>query len=615
MDPPKVPRSLIERVLHDGQSGLRLLHDLPILTDVWAAFAADPMSAQSLLLSPGETVGPPAAALQLARRLKAHRSLGEARPPAYIAPLQGFVTATLTFDEVIFVLCPLLGIEWQLLEPGKAAAVLRQLRPLGVGRHNPTRESAPSEAARTSAVITLIAASTHFQGPVADFESAAEALIAVGRSGVDIWGAAPERAAPPAPTPPFRRATLNRPLQPMGWESVRTIKADAARQVFQPDCSKLVWAVIDSGIDATHDAFRDRSATPRDPPTRVISSYDFSRLRRLTSYDILLDPDGEALKALSAEVKQWREQAPDDPAAQEDGAKPLSAKELLAQLARDAEQGRQFSWTLLEPVLRIPSDTKPLEPHGTHVAGVLAGDWPEEAFFGVCRDIRLMDIRVLGSSEEETESSIIGALEFIRWLNLRNRYRVVQGVNLSIGMKHDVRNWACGQTPVCVACDDLVASGVVVVAAAGNDGWQSFLLSEQGSYEGYAAASIMDPGNAERVITVGATHREKPHVYGVSFFSSRGPTGDGRMKPDLVAPGEKVNGPLPDQSQGLLDGTSMAAPHVSGVAALLMARHNELQGDPSAIKQILMDTATPLGRERSFEGAGLVDALRALQRR
>ncbi len=60
---PKVPRALIERLLHDGQSGLRLVHDLPILTDVWSAFAADPMSVQALLLSPAETVGPPAAAL------------------------------------------------------------------------------------------------------------------------------------------------------------------------------------------------------------------------------------------------------------------------------------------------------------------------------------------------------------------------------------------------------------------------------------------------------------------------------------------------------------------------------------------------------------------------
>ncbi|HXO30127.1 MAG TPA: S8 family serine peptidase, partial [Thermoanaerobaculia bacterium] len=131
--------------------------------------------------------------------------------------------------------------------------------------------------------------------------------------------------------------------------------------------------------------------------------------------------------------------------------------------------------------------------------------------------------------------------------------------------------------------------------------------------EAYNSISITDPGNADLVITVGATHRFRPHTYGVSYFSSRGPTGDGRRKPDLVAPGEKITAPLPDGLFGLKDGTSMAAPHVSGAAALLMARYNELVGQPLRIKQILCETATDLGRERYFQGAGMLDVLRALQ--
>ena len=54
------------------------------------------------------------------------------------------------------------------------------------------------------------------------------------------------------------------------------------------------------------------------------------------------------------------------------------------------------------------------------------------------------------------------------------------------------------------------------------------------------AMTINDPGNAALPITVGSTHRDMPHTYGVSYFSSKGPTGDGRAKPDLIAPGERI---------------------------------------------------------------------------
>jgi serine protease AprX len=400
------------------------------------------------------------------------------------------------------------------------------------------------------------------------------------------------------------RVALNRTVYPMGV-SVETIKADAAQRVFDVDCRSLTWAVIDSGIDAAHPAFRDHDAG--NFATRVDKAFDFSSLRELASFDSLLGPGQLDAKAAEIAAKLM--------------VSDIEARAWLDELRADALAGRPYDWERLSKLLEVPvGNLAPIgagQPngHGTHVAGVLAGDWREDdksVYRGVCHNIRLYDLRVLGTAGRDTEFGVIAALEFVRWLNRRNRFITVHGANLSIGLVHDMANFACGRTPVCMACEATVAAGVTVVAAAGNWGAQTYRTAK-GDYSGYAQASIADPGNAASVITVGATHRERPHEYGVSFFSSRGPTGDGRIKPDVVAPGERIDGPLPNLGFGRLDGTSMAAPHVSGVAALLMARHPEMVGDPARVKSVIVGTATDLGRERYFQGAGLVDALRALQ--
>ena len=223
-----------------------------------------------------------------------------------------------------------------------------------------------------------------------------------------------------------------------------------------------------------------------------------------------------------------------------------------------------------------------------------------------------MDFRILGNDLDETEFAVLGALQLVRYLNSHNQFIVVHGVNLSLAIPHKVASFACGRTPVCDECQRLIGAGVTVVAAAGNEGYHEFQTGK-GPWSGYSTLTITDPGNAEDVITVGATHKHQPHAYGISYFSSRGPTGDGRMKPDLVAPGERIVSSLPEGESGPLDGTSQAAPHVSAAAAMLMARYPELNRQPRRIKRILCETATDLGRERAFQGHGLLDILRALQ--
>jgi subtilisin family serine protease len=157
------------------------------------------------------------------------------------------------------------------------------------------------------------------------------------------------------------------------------------------------------------------------------------------------------------------------------------------------------------------------------------------------------------------------------------------------------------------------------VVAAGNGGG-GILFADGGARTRAAHLStITDPGNAELAITVGSTHRDRPVTYGVSFFSAKGPTIDGRMKPDLVAPGEHIvscdskrqlDGKVPYRRES---GTSMAAPHVSGAIAAFLSVRGEFRGQPERVKRLFMENATDLGRRPEFQGAGLIDLMRTLQ--
>lgn len=423
----------------------------------------------------------------------------------------------------------------------------------------------------------------------------------------------PDFLPAPAQEPLIYSISRNRPARLAIIQSVRTVKGDAASSLFSISCRNLTWAIMDSGIDATHPAFQKDPELPLPPQTdvaarlktsRVRESYDFSYLRQL-----LLDPSSPDLP----EHVRTLVGATGSAVASAGGAR----QELLRRIMRS----RSVDWDLLRPFLRIehgPGYQKPADTHGTHVAGILAANWPKPGagrppMVGMCPDINLIDIRVCRADGTSDEFVIMSALQFIRHLNSSSDQIAIHGVNMSLSLDHDAAVYACGRTPICDEAERTVANSVVVVAAAGNLGYRRVLGDGELPFDQFCPVSITDPGNAENVITVGATHRLEPHSYGVSYFSSRGPTGDGRVKPDLVAPGEKIYAPALGDDAVRLDGTSMAAPHVSGAAAMLMARHVELIGKPQRIKTILCSTATDLGREPYFQGRGLVDVLRAIQ--
>jgi hypothetical protein len=200
------------------------------------------------------------------------------------------------------------------------------------------------------------------------------------------------------------------------------------------------------------------AATDDELQSRVIKTYDFLRIKAL------LDPDADAGI---------------DPSAGD----AATLQPVRAELRRSLLTGRAVDWGLLEPLLRIshkPSLYKPpaFESHGTHVAGILAANWPDapastplqEPLYGVCPDLEIYDLRVLpdNPADKADEFTIIAALQFIRYLNANKNLMLIHGVNLSLSVPHDVANYACGRTPVCEECERVVSSGVVVVTAAGN---------------------------------------------------------------------------------------------------------------------------------------------------
>ncbi|MCS7044553.1 MAG: S8 family peptidase [Bryobacteraceae bacterium] len=273
--------------------------------------------------------------------------------------------------------------------------------------------------------------------------------------------------------------------------------------------------------------------------------------------------------------------------------------------------------------------------HGTHVAGILAGCPPPQpcappgadpaSLRGVAPETKIVSLKVLGPDGAGEVSSILAALDYVQQVNDHGRRLLIHGINLSLGYEFDPEWFACGASPLCQEIDRLVLSGVSVVVAAGNSGygWQNSLHT--GVTPGCLDLTINDPGNAELAITVGSTHRERPHTYGVSYFSSKGPTGDGRMKPDLVAPGERIlTCAAPSKAPAGADwrtsyvedsGTSMAAPHVSGAIAAFLSVRREFIGRPLDVKEIFLSSATDLRRAPNFQGRGLLNLFRALQQR
>jgi len=252
-------------------------------------------------------------------------------------------------------------------------------------------------------------------------------------------------------------------------------------------------------------------------------------------------------------------------------------------------------------------EPKPMDTfgHGTHVAGIAAGTGAKSAgtVKGVAPDADLVGVRI---------TSVAEAIKGIQWVIENKEKYNISVLNMSLG---DFATRSYKDDPWAQAAQKAVDAGLIVVVAAGNDG--------------PSEGSVSTPGTHPDVITVGALDDRRTLDRGddtVADFSSRGPTSiDGLTKPDLLAPGVSIFGPLaPGATLDVpelphigtdyfaISGTSMATPMVAGLAAILKQANPDLTHHQ--IKEILVKTADLyLPEEPNVQGAGLLDAAEALE--
>jgi len=266
--------------------------------------------------------------------------------------------------------------------------------------------------------------------------------------------------------------------------------------------------------------------------------------------------------------------------------------------------------------------------HGTHVAGTILGtaaqallDGYEIFPAGMAPKAGLVSLKVLDDTGAGSVSNVIAAIDFVIQ---NNHYLNIRIINLSLG--HPVYE-SYTADPFCQAVEAAVHAGIIVVCSAGN----------LGKYDGIPVyGGITTPGNDPLAITAGATKSVGTYIRSddvMASYSSRGPTlVDGLLKPDLVAPGDSIISVMSDNcfimnnypgnivppalftedtsvapAYLYLSGTSMSAPAVSGIIALMLEANGSLS--PNLVKAILMYTAERMKDPNIFEqGAGLVNA-------
>ena len=259
----------------------------------------------------------------------------------------------------------------------------------------------------------------------------------------------------------------------------------------------------------------------------------------------------------------------------------------------DLDGGKVIGWKDFVNNRTAPYDDN---GHGTHVAGIIAGEGQADSRYkGVAPGAALVGVKVLNASGSGSMSTVTAAID---WCIQNKDVYGIRVLNLSLGTSGS----SDGTDATSQAVNRAHDAGLVVAVAAGNSG--------------PARYTVGSPGAAEKALTVGAMGDPGELGYFLADFSSRGYTADGRIKPDIAAPGYNITAPKANTSSGYVtySGTSMATPFVAGTVALMLDANPSLT--PDQVKSHLFTTALdwgPAGKDIDY-GYGNLNGYEAVKK-
>lgn len=232
--------------------------------------------------------------------------------------------------------------------------------------------------------------------------------------------------------------------------------------------------------------------------------------------------------------------------------------------------------------------------HGTHVSGIIAGNGAKSAqryrrpiYSGLAPKAKLIMLKVLDEDGNGTTGTVLKGLEWLA--RMKNRYDI-KLLNISVGMLPSAGQ--SEQKALLDAVDDIWDKGIMVVAAAGNNG------------PGENTVTI--PGISRKILTVGSADDGVPGVKNLNpGYSGRGPTECCIVKPEILAPGTNIVSCSRNKSgYQAKSGTSMAAPVVTGALALAFQKYPHFT--PAEMKLRVYERAYPRGEQLNKMGWGMI---------